>query len=105
MKLKPEDTIIITRHPGIAEWLEKVYGITGTVKQSVTIEEVSGKHIIGEIPAYCAQHAFCVSSIIWPHPWKEHGTYTLTYEDVLDMEAELLTYIVVPVIDTDPTDM
>ena len=104
MHLKPEDTIIVTRHPGIVEWLEKHYSITGIVKQSVTIEDIKGKHIIGEIPAYGAQYAFCVSAIIWPHPWKECDTGTLTYEDVVAMEPELFTYVVVPVVDTDPTD-
>ena len=104
MKLKPEDTIIVTRHPGIVEWLEKDYGITGEVKRSVTIDDVKGKHVIGEIPAYCAQYAFCVSAIIWPHPWREYGPGTLTYEDVLDLEAELFTYVVVPVVNTDLTD-
>ena len=103
MKLKPEDTIIITRHPGIVEWLEKDCGITGTVKRSVKPEEVKQKHVIGEIPPYAAQHAFCVTEILSVKLCRIYGE-PLSYEEVKALEPELFTYVVVPVVDTDPTD-
>ena len=105
MKLKPEDTIITINDSGVVEWLER-HGITGIVMKNFTAKDVKGKHVIGEIPAYIAQHAFCVSSIVYQKPMKTYIPNKLrnTYEDILEMEPELFTYVVVPVIDTDPTD-
>ena len=105
MKLKPEDTIITITDSGVLEWLER-HGITGIVMKNFTAEDVKGKHVIGEIPAHIAQDAFCVTSIVYKKPMKIYVLNKLrnTYEEIAEMEPELFTYVVVPVIDTDPTD-
>ena len=39
MEGKKIETIIVTRHPGLVEWLER-QGITGEVKASVTADDI-----------------------------------------------------------------
>ena len=97
IKCKEEDTIIVTRHPGLVEWL-KERGITGKVQRYVTEKQVRGKHIIGEIPAHVAKNAFCMTEIIWSDPYRMFGPEGLTYEDVVKLKPELFTYVVVPII-------
>ena len=101
MHLKPEDTIIVTNNRAMVDYLERDHDIHGIVKGRVTADEVKGKHVIGEIPAIAAKNAFCVTSINYKRPVKHYGE---TYKDIKEAEPELFTYVVVPIVATDPTD-
>ena len=103
IQLKKEDTIIVTRHKGLVEWLNR-YGITGEVKASVTPDDIRGKHVIGALPAHIAKDAFCVTSVDYICPFEKRGQ-ELTADELEALGAKLFTYVVVPIVDSDPTDM
>ncbi len=94
------ETIIVTRHPGLIEWLGR-QGITGEVKPSVTVADIEGKHVIGALPAHIAQHALWVTSVDYSCPFEKRGK-DLTADDLDSFGAKLFDYKVIPVIDTDP---
>ena len=96
------ETIIVTRHQGLVEWLER-QGIKGEVKPSVTVSDVKGKHVIGALPAHIAQHAMYITSVDYTCPFEKRGK-DLTADDLDSYGAKLFDYVVIPVIDTDPDD-
>ena len=95
MECKEIDTIIVTRHPGLVEWLEK-QGITGEVKASVTANDILGKHVVGALPAHIAQYAAYITSVDYFCPFEMRGK-DLTAEQLDEMGAKLFDYIVVPI--------
>ena len=68
------ETIIVTRHPGLVEWLARK-GITGEVKASVTSEEIKGKHVVGALPAHIAQYAAYMTSVDYMCPFEKRGEH------------------------------
>ena len=56
------DTIIVTRHQGLVEWL-KTRGITGDVIPSAKAEDVRGKRVVGALPLYLAAEADSVVAV------------------------------------------
>lgn len=95
MEWKKIDTIIVTRHPGLVEWLNK-QGIEGEVKASVTIDDIRGKHVIGALPAHIAQLAAYVTSVDYFCPFEMRGK-DLTANQLDEYGAQLFDYRVVPV--------
>ena len=88
------ETIIVTRHSGLVEWLER-RGITGEVKPSVTADDVRGKHVIGALPAHIAQYAAYITSVDYTCPFEKRGK-NLTADELEELGAKLFDYIVVP---------
>lgn len=94
------ETIIVTRHKGLVEWLER-HGITGEVKPSVTVDDIRNKHVIGALPAHIAQYALYLTSVDYSCPFEKRGK-ELTADDLDSYGAKLFDYTVIPVIDADP---
>ena len=90
------ETIIVTRHPGLVEWLEK-RGITGKVKPSVTVNDIRGKHVIGALPAHIAQHAKYITSVDYICPFEKRGQ-DLSADELDALGAKLFDYRVIPVV-------
>lgn len=90
------NTIIVTRHPGLVEWLER-QGITGEVKASVTVEDIKGKHVVGALPAHIAQWADYITSVDYSCPFEMRGK-ELTADQLNKYGAKLFDYRVTPVI-------
>lgn len=90
------ETIIVTRHPGLVEWLER-QGITGEVKTSVTVDDIINKHVIGALPAHIAQLAAYVTSVDYICPFEKRGT-DLSADDLEKLGAKLFDYQVIPVV-------
>jgi Putative CRISPR-associated protein (Cas_VVA1548) len=61
-----ENTVIITRHAGLVEWL-RLRGIEGIAIPQATPEEVTGKVVIGALPPYLACLAEEVISVDMPN--------------------------------------
>lgn len=57
--------LIVTRHKTLVEWLNK-HGITGTVMEQVTPEDVRGKHVYGILPLWLAAEADVVTEVSMP---------------------------------------
>ena len=93
------ETIIVTRHKGLVEWLER-QGITGEVKPSVTVDDIRNKHVIGALPAHIAQYALYLTSVDYSCPFEKRGK-ELTADDLDSYGAKLFDYTVIPVIDAD----
>jgi len=58
-------TIIVTRHPALAEYLRR-HGYTEgapEVREHVTAEEVRGCHVIGVLPLHLAAEAASVTEV------------------------------------------
>ena len=96
---KPVETIIVTRHQGLIDWLAK-QGITGEVKASVTAEDIEGKHVYGALPAHIAQHALYMTSVDYSCPFEKRGKH-LTAEDLDELGAKLFSYKVIPVVEVE----
>lgn len=90
------ETIIVTRHPGLVEWLER-QGITGKVKSSVTIDDIRGKHVVGALPAHIAQWALYITSVDYSCRVFQEGKI-LNADDFDELGATLFDYRVVPVV-------
>lgn len=90
------ETIIVTRHPGLVEWLAWK-GITGEVKTSVTSEEIRGKHVVGALPAHIAQYAAYMTSVDYMCPFEKRGEH-LSADELESLGAKLFDYRVIPVI-------
>lgn len=95
MEGKKIETLIVTRHAGLVEWLER-QGITGEVKASVTVDDIRGKHVVGALPAHIAQWAAYVTSVDYFCPLEKRGT-ELTADDLEKYGAKLFDYRVSPV--------
>jgi putative CRISPR-associated protein (TIGR02620 family) len=59
------DTLIVTRHRGLVEWLGR-RGITGTVLPQVTPEDIRGKIVYGVLPLHLAALAAEVVTVDLP---------------------------------------
>ena len=96
MESKKIETIIVTRHSGLVEWLNR-QGITGEVKTSVTVDDIKGKHVVGALPAHIAQYAAYVTSVDYTCPFEQRGK-DLTADQLELYGAKLFNYRVNPVI-------
>ena len=57
--------IIVTRHPGLVEYLHQTGAISGQepVVDHITAADVRGKHVIGVLPLHLAAEAASVTEI------------------------------------------
>jgi len=62
-QMQTHEHIIVTRHTGLVEWLQR-HGITGKVIPYVdNIDEIKGKHIVGVLPLSLAAYADTVTTV------------------------------------------
>lgn len=87
-----DNTIIITRHNGLVDWLSQ-RGITGTVIASATPDDVRGKHVIGALPLHLAALAIDITTVDYNCPMDLRGK-DLSAQQLDDLGAVLNTYTV-----------
>jgi len=87
------DIVIVTRHEGIIEWLNR-RGIIGEVKSRVVDVDIMGKEVYGRLPIYMAALAFRYYTIAIPYPTAEFkiNSQDTTADDMDDMGARLESY-------------
>ncbi len=90
------DSIIVTRHAGMVEWLAR-RGITGEVKSQVTAEDVRGKRVYGVLPLHIAAEAAEVVTVDMPKIKQEQRGQDLSPEEMDAAGACLTTYRIIRV--------
>jgi putative CRISPR-associated protein (TIGR02620 family) len=85
------DTVIVTRHAGLAEWL-KLHGITGNVIAQATPADVRGKRVVGALPLSLAAEAAEVIGIDMPGLKPEQRGKDLTPAEMDAAGATMSTY-------------
>ncbi|MBP5782339.1 MAG: hypothetical protein J6W04_02250 [Bacteroidales bacterium] len=89
------NTIIVTRHTGLIDWLQQ-RGITGDVIASATPDDVRGKHVIGALPLHLASLALDVTTVDYTCPFDLRGQ-DLSAQQLDALGAVLNTYTVAKV--------
>ncbi len=87
------DTIIITRHDGLVQWLAK-RGITGMVLQQAEADDVRGKTVIGALPLHLAAMAEKIIVIDLPRLKFEQRGKDLSADEMDKAGATMKTYVV-----------
>ena len=59
------ETVIITRHRPLVEWLARE-GIAGPVLEQADVNDVRNKHVYGVLPMWLAAEAALVSEVSMP---------------------------------------
>jgi hypothetical protein len=85
------ETIIVTRHPALVEFLAEKHGISGRVVAHATEEDVAGKHVIGVLPLRLAALALTITEVPLNVPEGMRGT-ELTVDDLQKFAGEPVTY-------------
>ena len=88
-----DETIIVTRHAGLVEWLAG-RGITGKVIAQATAADVRGKRVIGVLPLHLAAEAAEVVTVDMPGLKPEQRGQDLSPEQMDAAGAALSVYIV-----------
>jgi len=84
-------TVIISRHAGAVEWL-KLRAIEGDVIEHATIDDVRGKHVVGNLPLALASYAASVTAIEMPLLKPEQRGKDLTPAEMDEAGACLRTF-------------
>jgi len=85
------ETIIVTRHPALVEFLAEEHGISGRVVAHATEEDVAGRHVIGVLPLRLACLARTITEVPLNVPEEMRGT-ELTVDDLRNFAGEPVTY-------------
>jgi len=85
------ETIIVTRHPALVEFLAEEHGISGRVVAHATEEDVAGRHVIGVLPLRLAALALTITEVPLNVPEGMRGT-ELTVDDLRKFAGEPVTY-------------
>ena len=93
MRTRKEEILIVTRHAGFVEWLDR-RGLTGKVVDRATPADVVGKHIIGNLPWQLAAIAASFSRIAIPGCPSDRRQDELTADELEAYGAFLRTYTV-----------
>ena len=88
-----DETIIVTRHAGLVEWLAE-RGITGRVISQATPADVRGKRVVGVLPLHLAAEAAEVVTVDMPGLKPEQRGQDLSPEQMDAAGAALSVYIV-----------
>ena len=91
------EKIVVTRHPGLVEYLRKYGHISDNtpVIAHASVETVRGKHVYGVLPLNLAVFAECVTEIPMPSlPFELRGK-ELTLEQLEKYATDAVTYQVV----------
>ena len=91
---KPE-TLIVTRHAGIVEWLAQ-HGITGEIKPPPQVgrDDVTGKVVVGALPLHLAALALEVIVVDMPGLKPEQRGQDLTPAEMDAAGAQISRYVV-----------
>ncbi len=84
------NTIIVTRHSGLIDWLA-MRGITGKVISQATPDDVRGKHVIGVLPLSLASLAIDITTVDYICPFDLRGV-DLSSQQLDDFGAMMNTY-------------
>ncbi len=84
-------TVIVTRHPGLVEWL-RGEGIEGDVIAQATPEDVTGKYVYGALPLHLAALAAEVVTVDLPGLTAGQRGQDLTPEEMDAAGATLSRY-------------
>ena len=85
------ETIIVTRHPALVEFLAEEHGIRGRVVAHATEKDVAGKHVIGVLPLRLAALALTITEVPLNVPEDMRGS-ELTVDDLRKFAGEPVTY-------------
>lgn len=85
-----ENTIIVTRHAGLVEWLRR-RGIVGDVCEHARPTDVAGRDVIGILPMNLAALAASVTNVDMDIPADRRGT-EFTADDMDKWGARLNRY-------------
>ena len=88
-----KNTIIVTRHKGLVEWLER-QSVTGPVTDHATPDQVRGKHVFGALPLHLASLAESITVVDLPQLQPEQRGKDLTPKEMDAAGATLCTYTV-----------
>lgn len=95
------ETIIITRHKSLVEYMKEINLVTGDeniITDNATLSDVSGKHVIGVLPNFLAAHAAFLTEIPLKIPADLRGK-ELSLEQVRAFAGQPVTYRI-SVVDT-----
>lgn len=87
------ETIIVTRHIGLVEWLA-LRGLTGRVIAQATPDDIRGRHVIGVLPLHLAALATIVTTVDMPGLAPEQRGKDLTPAEMDAAGATLNHYCV-----------
>jgi len=90
------ETIIVTRHQGLIDWLERQgYNVDDwqAVRHVSTPDQVRGKHVIGVLPLHLAAEALTISAPEYDIRPEDRGR-DLTAEELEDRGCRLVRYTV-----------
>jgi len=99
------ETVIVTRHKALIEYLKEIELISGqesVVSGNATPDDVRGKHVVGVLPNFLAASAACLTEIPLRVPAELRGQ-ELTVAQVREFAQEPVTYRVT-VVDTPKPD-
>ncbi len=85
--------VIVTRHKGLIEWLS-LRGITGTVVEHATPDQVSGKHVFGILPLNLAALTSAITTVDMSGLRPDQRGKDLTPDEMDAAGATLTTYVV-----------
>jgi putative CRISPR-associated protein (TIGR02620 family) len=89
------ETLIVTKHKGLVEWLADRHGITGQVLQHVGVEDVRGRRVVGVLPPPLAAEAVEVLTVEMPLLRQDQRGVDLTPAEMDAAGARLFRYRVV----------
>lgn len=90
------DTIIITRHPALLQYLLELGVVPeGTpVLSHATVDDVCGKHVYGVLPMRLAAEAAALTEVSMNVPAEWRGT-ELSLEQIKACDPTLTTYVII----------
>jgi|SRR5882672_5387301 len=91
------ETIVVTRHQGLVDYLIDIGFINQEtpVITHATVGDVKGKHVVGVLPMYLAQHCRAVTEVPMENLPLELRGKELTKEQVQQYAGKLTHYAVV----------
>lgn len=94
MNIQENGTIVITRHPGLVQYLREEGIVHGDVQVQAhaSAEDVAGKHVIGVLPIHLAALADRVTVVELGHLPAELRGQELTAEQVRQYTSGVNTY-------------
>ena len=90
------ETIIVSRHQGLVEWLAS-RGITGKVISHVNdINDIKNKHVYGILPLHLAAQCLSITTIDMNLPADKRGA-DITLTEMDEYNATMSTYQVIKI--------
>lgn len=87
-----KETVIVSRHSGLVEWLKR-NGVNGEVVSHATPENIRGKYVIGNLPIHLASLAYRIIVPVYDIPESLRGQ-ELTADDLDKLGCQLKSFFV-----------